>query len=67
MATYKYSQNGKIEGKLSQLGAMVSLAADDLTAAEQKVMDAKVRLAIIQLEIEQIYMTLKEPFIYKID
>ena len=64
---YKDNHNHHLKNKLSRLGALVSLATDDIVIAERTVTDAKARLEKIQREIEQLYITLEEPFFYTMD
>lgn len=67
MDKYNDLQNERIEKKLSHLGALLSLATEEVIDAEQKPGDVKSRLEEIQQEIEQAYITLDEPFLYDTD
>ncbi len=53
----------RIERELSRLAALVSLAADDVSRAEKEMRAAAQKLVDVQQGMEQIYMTLEEPFV----
>ncbi len=64
---YADIRSTELEAHLSRLGALVSLTADELSDAEQKITDANARLGQIQAEIERLYIALNEPHIYLLD
>lgn len=55
--------NSRIEEGLSQFGALLSLAADDIAAAKETIKLAELRLQKLQAEIEKMYITLNEPIV----
>ncbi len=63
MARYEDLEHQRIENSLSRLGALVSLACEDAARAEKNAKVAKERLYRLQKEVEQLYVTLGEPFI----
>ena len=52
----------RVETKLSEFGALVSLAADNVATSKEAVIVAEERLTHLQKELEQLYMILAEPF-----
>ena len=56
------ARSKRIETKLSQFGALVSLASDEVIEAKARVKAAEEKLANLQAEIEQLYIILNEPF-----
>ena len=52
----------RVETKLSEFGALVSLAADIVATSKEAVIVAEERLTHLQKELEQLYMILAEPF-----
>ena len=63
MAEYKDLQNKRVENELSKLGALISIAEDDVLSAEASIFATKIKLQKIQQEIEQLYITLNDPFL----
>ena len=52
----------RVERELSRLGALVSLAADEVAITKMAAMAAEEKLVTLQAEIEQLYMGLAQPF-----
>ena len=52
----------KIERRLSQLGALVSLAVEDVQNTKRSALAAELKLQQLQAEIEQLYITMTETF-----
>ena len=62
MAKNKDLNTRRIETKLSEFAALVSLASDDVAKSKECNIAAEKRLKKLQAELEQLYILLEEPF-----
>lgn len=58
----KDMRDKKIERELSRIASLVALATEDAEQSKTAAASAKARLDLARTEIEQLYMTLDEPF-----